>query len=338
MKRIFIFVGVLLFLGLLAGRKGAAEQTLFLLDWIIYGKHAPFFVAVDKGFYNKYNLEVKIERGFGAETIKRIATKAAPFGFSDTSSLVIARSKGAMVKEVAMIHAVSPYTLLALKEAGIKAPKDLKGKKIGSPEANAVKLVFPAFARANGLEPADVTWVTMPTGAINPSLLAGHIDVAPIFIFERPTYEASARAQGKDVSIMRYFDWGLDVYSNGLIVTDELANTNPDLVRRFVAANMEAWAWSFVHPDETLENFYKYAPGMSRETIREHMLLAFQYFLDDGALRHGIGYTSKKKMDLTIELITKYTPLEVRVPTEEIYTNEFLPQAAALRRAGVLKD
>ena len=237
-----------------------------------------------------------------------------------------------------MIHAVSPYTLFALKGAGITTPKDLKGKKIGSPEGNAVKVVFPAFARANGLDPADVTWVTMPTAAINPSLLAGQIDVAPIYIFERPTYEASARKEGKDVTIMRYIDWGLDAYSNGLIIEDELAKSNPDLVRRFVAANMEAWAWSLLHPGEALENFYKYAPGMSQDAIREHMLIVLQYLLDEGALRHGIGYISKKKMDLTIDLMTKFTPLEVRVPTEEIYTNEFLPQAAALARAGVLKE
>ena len=59
----------------MAGAATAAEQ-IFFLDWIIYGKHAPFFAAKDMGFYKKHGLDMKYERGFGSgDTAKRIATK-----------------------------------------------------------------------------------------------------------------------------------------------------------------------------------------------------------------------------------------------------------------------
>ncbi len=42
----------------------ARAQTLdkfqFRLNWTLYGEHAPFFVALDKGFYKEEGLEVEI--------------------------------------------------------------------------------------------------------------------------------------------------------------------------------------------------------------------------------------------------------------------------------------
>ncbi len=43
-----------------------AEAVKFQLDWIFSGKHVPFFVARDKGFFKKNGLEVNIIKGRGS--------------------------------------------------------------------------------------------------------------------------------------------------------------------------------------------------------------------------------------------------------------------------------
>ena len=88
--RMAVLAAFLFFLGGPTGQAAAAGEP-FLLDWIIYGKHAPFFTAQDKGFFKKAGLDVAYKRGFGSgDTIKKVGAKAARLGFADASSLVSA--------------------------------------------------------------------------------------------------------------------------------------------------------------------------------------------------------------------------------------------------------
>ena len=61
MKRSFVY----LIAGMLLAGPAMAQQKLekfpFRLNWTLYGEHAPFFVARDKGFYAQEGLEVEIQ-------------------------------------------------------------------------------------------------------------------------------------------------------------------------------------------------------------------------------------------------------------------------------------
>jgi ABC-type nitrate/sulfonate/bicarbonate transport system substrate-binding protein len=55
-----------------------ADKVNFLLDWVVYGRATPYFVAFEKGFFSARNIEPKIERGYGsAAGLKRIAAGQA---------------------------------------------------------------------------------------------------------------------------------------------------------------------------------------------------------------------------------------------------------------------
>src|SRR5262249_39646762 len=109
------------------------EKITFLLDFTPYGKHAPFFAALDKGFWKDAGFDVTIVKGEGsATTISSYAVGTVDFAFSDTPTLILARSKGALVKVAAIIHDKSLYAFGTLEENNIKTPQDLKGKRIGA--------------------------------------------------------------------------------------------------------------------------------------------------------------------------------------------------------------
>ncbi|MFQ5914295.1 MAG: ABC transporter substrate-binding protein [Nitrospinota bacterium] len=336
MKRgLTVFATILLLMSGLAARADAAKTT-FLLDWIIYGKHAPFFVAQDKGFYKKVGLDVVYKRGFGSgRTIKDIAAKIAPIGFADAASLVNARANSDIkIKEVAMIHAKTIMVATFFKEKGYKSPKDLAGARIGSPVGNAVRVVFPAFAAANGLDPKSVKWVDVANpGSVLPTLLAGRSDVALFYATELPTVRPAAAKIGKEIEYFSYGDWGVRFYNNGIIAREETIQSNPNFVRNAVKANMEAFAWSLLHVDEAVKNFLKYAPAMSEPIIRGHFAVMVEHLFDDGVRRHGLGYMDHAKMDSTIETLTKLQKLKKRIPTGDLYTNRFLPQWPAIKAA-----
>ncbi len=322
-----VIMGAWLILGAWGGSPAAQDKKVWLLDWVFYSEHVPFFAAKDFGFLKKEGLDLDIQRGFGSnDTIKRIGKKVAPFGLADVGTMIIARSRGVKTKQVAMYYVKSPMVLWYLKEKGYKTPRDIIGKRVGGPAGDSVKRVFPAFANANGLDPKQVSWVNLTYGAIAPSVLTGKIDLAPTYFDSGVTLDLKAKKMGKESAVFRYSEWGVDIYANGLIVHDDLIKENPDMIRRFVKANIEAWGHCFIYVEKCMKNFLKHQPTLSPEFLRQQYMRTREMNIDKGVIENGFGYMDPKKMDRTVDIMTKHTPLKVRVKTEDVYTNEFLPQ------------
>ena len=98
--------------------------------------------------------------------LERIIAKA-----HDAGALVVARSRGAMVKLLALETAQSQYSFQTIEGRGIKTPKDLEGKTTGGPQGDLHKTLFPAFAKINGIDMKKVKWVTMPPNAMIGSMV-----------------------------------------------------------------------------------------------------------------------------------------------------------------------
>ena len=70
-------------------------DVTFSLDFIVLGRHAPFYVAVEKGFFKEENLNVNIIAAKGtAQAIQNVESGLAQIAFTDVASLVVARACG----------------------------------------------------------------------------------------------------------------------------------------------------------------------------------------------------------------------------------------------------
>jgi NitT/TauT family transport system substrate-binding protein len=302
------------------------EKITFLLDFTPYGKHAPFFAALDKGFWKDAGFDVTIVKGEGsATTISSYAAGTVDFAFSDTPTLILARSKGAMVKVAAIIHDKSLYAIGTLEENNIKTPQDLKGKRIGASVGDASRVMFPAFAKLNGIDADSVRWIDMTPPARAASLILGQVDAVVLFLTETPTFSAKAKEAGKHWKDFPYADYGLDLYSHGLLVRDDLIAKQSDRVKRFVEATMKAWAWSIEHPQEALAIFLKYNPAVDPDQAREHFRIAIKHLLTDTAKRDGIGYIDAEKMKRTVDFVSQSFNVK-GVSADDVYTNQFIPK------------
>lgn len=302
------------------------DKITFLLDFTAYGKHTPFFVARDKGFWRDAGFDVTIVPGEGsATTVATYAAGAADFAFADVPSLILARAKGAKVKVAGIIHDKSLYALGTLEENNIKTPQDLQGKRIGSSVGDASRVMFPAFAQINHIDPNSVHWIDMTPPARAPSLMVGQVDAVVLFLTERPTFSAAAREAGKHWKDFPYADYGLDTYSHGLLVRDDLIAKNPERVGRFIGATLKAWAWSIEHPDEALAIFDKDNPAVNPEQAKAHFRIAVDHIMTDTAKREGMGYIDPEKMKRTVGLVSKYFNVRGVAP-EDVYTNQFTPK------------
>jgi NitT/TauT family transport system substrate-binding protein len=302
------------------------EKITFLLDFTPYGKHAPFFAALDKGFWKDAGFDVTIIKGEGsATTVASYAAGTVDFAFADTPALILGRSKGVQVKAAGIIHDKSLYAFGTLEENNINTPQDLKGKRIGSSVGDANRVMFPAFAKLNNIDPASVRWVDMTPPARAASLMLGHIDAVMLFLTETPTFAAKAKEAGKRWKEFPYADYGLDLYSHGLLVREDLIAKDPDRVKRFIESTMKAWAWSIENPQEALAIFLRHNAAVDPEQAKGHFRLAVKHIMTDTAKREGIGYIDPEKMKRTVEFVSQYFDVK-GVSVDDVYTNRFTPK------------
>jgi NitT/TauT family transport system substrate-binding protein len=302
------------------------EKITFLLDFVPYGKHVPFYAAIDKGIWKDAGFDVTIVKGEGsATTVSNYAAGTADFAMADTPTLIIARARGVPIKVAGIIHDKSLYALGTLEENNIKSPQDFKGKKIGASAGDANRVLFPAFAKINNIDPNSVTWVTMTPPARIASLALGQVDLVVLFLTEQPTFSVKAKEAGKRWKDFPFADYGLDLYSAGILVREDILASNPDRAKRFVEAAMKAWAWSIENPKEALAIFLKHNSAVDPDQARDHYRIAIKHMMTDTAKREGIGYIDPAKMKQTVDVVSQYFDIK-GVAADDVYTNRFTPK------------
>ncbi len=301
-----------------------AADMIFNLDWVIFGRHAPYYVALEKGYYKDAGLDIKIVRGYGSsDAINKITTGQATFAFGDAGSLVIARGKGAQVKLVAMIYGRSPFAIYSLPEAKIAGPKDLEGKTIAAPTFDAPRNMFPVFAKLAGIDPTKVKWLTVDGGQKDPMLFAKRTDAITEFTPQIPILSKRAKDQNTGLTIMRWADYGFALYSNGIMVSDELITSKPQVVRGFVRATVKGLQYTFDHPDEAVALIMKHHPTLDKDVARAELDLVKDLVLTEDAKKQGIGWINERTMQTSVDWVAEAFKVD-KPPVASLYTNEFL--------------
>lgn len=215
------------------------DKVTLTLNWYPYGEHAPFYYGKKQGIFEKHGIALTIDAGQGSlKTVQATAAGQTDFGWADTSALLPAVEKGAPVKSVGVYLQTTPASVQSFASKGIRTPNDLRGKTIAGTAGDALTASFPALLKRNGIPAAAVKIQnTDPAGKIA-AVISGKVDALVGFANDQgPTMAAKS---GKPVSYLRFSKFGLNYYSNGLVVGKrELANT--DLVKRMAAATSEAW-------------------------------------------------------------------------------------------------
>lgn len=318
-------------LSLLPGISGksfgqASRSVKFLFDVLPNPKHALFYPAQEKGFFREEGLEVTIEAGKGsADVIQNVASGAAEFGFADASAVALAKTRGLSVTLVAMVHYKTLMSIITRGPSGINKPADLVGKRIASTSGDAVRTVMPAFAKLNGFDADKVNFVTVAHSAKASMLMAGQVDGVCDYLSAFPIYRSAATAEKLELRAIAYSDFGLDIYSNGIVVADDTLRSKPDLVKSFVRSIVRGLAFAASQREEAVRVFRKFQPQYDETVTREGLGIAVEHLLVPEVHATGLGSMSAEKMGRTIRTTVEAYGLPKEPPASDIYTNAMLP-------------
>lgn len=301
------------------------KKVTFLLDVQPYSKHALFYPAVDKGFFAKHGLDVTINAGKGsADVAQKVASKAAEFGFVDAGVSILARGRGMPIKLVNMVHYKNMMTIIGKNSPTLKTPKDIEGRKVAANAGDAVRVAFSAVCAVNGVDLKKVNFVSVETANKRPLLYAGQIDACCDYAVNLPVYEAGGKEINMPISQVLFSDFGVDLYSNGIVAHDDVLKSDPATVKAFNDALVESMIWAIANREEAVKILLSYSPKASPELALQGLNVAINHLLVPEVASHGIGPMQDEKVTSTIKIIHDYFGLTAPLSNSDVYSNDFV--------------
>jgi NitT/TauT family transport system substrate-binding protein len=307
-------------------RAQSLRKVSFLLDVNAYGKHALFYPAIENGYFRDAGLDVTFQPGKGSADVSvKIAAGSADAGFADAATTILARSKGAKLNQVMLVHYKNMNNATTLASNPVRKPQDLVGKKMGATAGDAPRVALPALAKLNHFDHTKVDIITMESPAKPAMLMSKQVDGVFSLAAYAPVMAAAAHKQGQEIVQMLFADFGLDIYSNGIVVNDEVAAKDPAFVKALVGAFARSCVFAVEKPAEATAMFMKHNPAANPEIARAQLDVAITHLMVDEVKQHGIGPMSEKKMAFTVDIVHDFYGMHGKVETADVYTNDFAP-------------
>jgi len=316
---------------LVSGTSFAQKETpvRFALDWRFEGPAAPFFVAIDKGYYKAEGLNVSIDPGSGSvEGINRVASGAYEVGFADINSLIKYRDnpRNLPVKAVMMVYDTPAFSIVSLKKNGIEKPKDLEGKVLGAPAPDGAYAQWPIFVQANKIDASKVKIENIGFPVREPMLAQGRVDAITGFWFSSYMNLKANGVKGEDIVVLHMRDHGVDLYGNVIVANPDVMRFQPRVVSGFVKATIRGIQETLRDPESAIDSLMKRNPIAKRDVELERLKLSLEKnFVSPDVRRNGLGAVDMKRLERSIEQIGLTFQYTNKPSAGDIFTAQYLP-------------
>jgi len=304
----------------------------FSQGWLFQATQAQFPLAADKGYWKAEGLEVTVDRGSGSATsIQRVVSGTHEIAYSDVGTIVKwnAENPG---KELMMFYVAEdgfPLVAVSLKARGIVKPKDLEGRKLGAPVFDGGRQMFPAFAKANGIDLGKISWVTMDANLREQMLVKGDVDVITGFLTSAVPTLNGLGVKTADLNVLKYDDHNLDGFGNAVFATREFVERNPRTVAAFVKGLNRAMKELIADPKAAIAAIRGRDPIVNTELETDRLkLYVKELLLTPNVKANGFSSIDARKLERQIASVLDAFNIKAGMGVASVYTERFLPPRA----------
>ena len=294
-----------------------AETTTINLPmgYIPDPQYAPFYVAVEKGYFAEEGIEVTFDYSFETDGIALVGAGERPFAIVSGEQVVLARAQELPVVYVLQWFQKYPIAVISKEEAGIERPSDLIGREVGLPGFfGATYVGYLGLLEANDISPEEVTAVDIGFTQVE-SLLEDKVEAVVGYVNNEPIQLA---AQDVPVNMLPVSDY-MHMVGNGIITNEETIAESPELVQGFVRAVLRGLEDTLADPDAAYEISKQYVEGLDdgRKPVLTASLPLWQ--------ADTLGMTDSQFWRNTHDVLLRAGLLDTPVPDlDAAYTNRFV--------------
>jgi ABC-type nitrate/sulfonate/bicarbonate transport system substrate-binding protein len=280
-----------------------------------------YYIGEKLGFFAEEG--IKLEYAGVVPSTQLVASVVAgklDVGGAHVNRTIAGISAGAKIKAVA---AASETTLemphmvfVTLDNSPIKNAQDMVGKKVGLRTVGGCNEYTPyAYLKKAGItDPKNkIQIITMPDSQLEQALRQGDIDIAGL----HQTPDFIAERKGMKVLFTDYDVWGTIGGGTPLYFSTKFIAEKPDVVKRFTKAVGKTNNWINANPQQAVEI-------TAKQANRDIALVKRGYQAPDGVIK-------EETVTVWIDLLKEFGEIKGDIKSNQIYTNEFNPNAGKLK-------
>jgi NitT/TauT family transport system substrate-binding protein len=279
---------------------------------------APFYVAVNKGYFAEENLEIEFDYGMETDLLNLVGTDALQFAVASGDQVILARGQGLPVVYVMTYFQRFPVAVVSLEDVPMEEPQDLVGRSVGIPGLwGASYIGWLALLDAAGIDEQDVKLESIGYTQVA-SLTEGQVDAAVVYAANEPV---QLRQAGYDPNIIYVADY-TNLVSNGIITNDKTIAERPELVGALVQAVLRGLRYTIDHPEEAFEICLEYVPeagGENRDTQLAVLKESIKFWQSD-----ELGHSDPAAWEMSQDFMLQIGLAETETALDKMYTNDFI--------------
>ncbi len=318
MKRTIALILTLFFITLLVGcSENQTEQELTKISLrlpipVVDVGLSPFYLAVDKGYYEEQGLDVTLKLGSAeANPLKMVIAGEDEFGVVGGPDLIITgRNKQLSIKAIAIMHKDSDLPIIITKkESGIDTVEELEGKKIGMFYGHSSTNIIRSLLHQEGISVEEVN-----VGFDYSQFIAGKIDAEWAF---RTTAGVTLPEKGIEINIISPADYGITTHGLTIFTTEEMIEENPELVQKFVSATIKGIEHTLTNPEDGIESTIQRNKKLDPEVEMKRLLI-------DNLVTSPNGEMNKEMFQETYDRMLESELVKEGLNVEEMFTTQFI--------------
>jgi ABC-type nitrate/sulfonate/bicarbonate transport system substrate-binding protein len=276
------------------------------------------YMAQEKGYFRDQSLEVEIQHATGGEHIQLLATDRVQFSTGSAGDVMKrVASAGVPLVSIAQIGQRDEQSFAVRADSPIRTLKDWEGRLVGY--KSTVSADYLALLQLGGVDRSKVREVAV---GFDPRVLVdGRVDVYPVFTANEP--DTLARL-GVPVRLFDPTSLGVPGLGLSFITNQQMVDTKPDVVARFLRASLRGLADAMVDRDAAIDVVMKYATGEDRAHQRYMLDTEIDAAQNDLTRANGIGAMDRSRYVALRDFLLQYGGLAKSVDVDAVFTDRFV--------------
>jgi NitT/TauT family transport system substrate-binding protein len=279
---------------------------------------APFYVAVNQGYFADQNLEIEFDYGMETDLLNLVGTDALQFAVASGDQVILARGQGLPVVYVMTYFQRFPVAVVSLEDMPLGTPEDLIGRSVGIPGLwGASYIGWLALLDTAGIDEGDIKLESIGYTQVA-SLTEDQVDAAVVYAANEPV---QLRQAGYEPHIIYVADY-MNLVSNGIITNEKTIEEQPQLVAGLVRAVLRGLRYTIEHQEEAFEICLEYVPeagGENRNTQLAVLQESIKFWQSD-----KLGYSDPSAWEMSQEFMLKAGLAETETDPDKMFTNDFI--------------
>ena len=293
------------------------------LSYIPNVQFAPYYVALDKGYFADEGLDVSFDYSTVDNLLALVGQGKVPFAIAGGDEVLQARAGGIPVTYLATQYQKYPIALAAPVAKNIKTIADLKGKVIGVPGPYGANYIgLKALLAGAKLSEQDISMQSIGFTQ-REALSQGKVDAAMVYSMNEPVQLQKAGVALDVIQVSSV----VNLASIGLVTGDSMISSNPTLVQKVTRAVQRGIKDTIANPDAAFDSSLKVAPdakGSDAELQRAVLKETVKFMSSDAVQGQLIGYSDPKLWTATQQFLLDNSLTHNKIEASTAFTNKFL--------------